>query len=784
MAEQKPIEIDLMNLRTLGKFDPELVDLYDEKGRKKKTPTKKQVKTTQLDKRELNEINSTNNESNKTNETNIINLESDLDKYNAKLVDLYDEENREKLSPNEITNGITPDKLKNRDLKAEINLKNIDTSDRRTEAEKERTEEENQSTIDNINNYNAKLVDLYDEKGRNKKTPNEITNGITSDELKNRDLKAEINLDDINTSDRRIEVEKKRTEEKKQSTIDDIDKYNVKFVDQYDENKGKKSPEQQGQVSFDLMKNRENNPNTLISNKTPEYKQNILYKKDADPSGGIDAVGANIASAFPGQDNRVFNTKGGYTVTQETVTFDDIEQRKRNLSSEMNIFLYNLFPYFGTGIVKDVMNAQAPTDPLKAMNLLGGLLNNLTTLKYIDAIELSLLLVSNFYTMSFIKGIKIKKKAASVFSIELSPGTDVRFGDKYNASIIDYVVDAIKSLIPPSVKPTENPNIEGASLKVEKTAQIIISDNSAITAKLDPNKSIFDPTNTFNVTETLNTILYPVNSADLEVERQTTAQKEFKYLKEAVRKKSYFKSPNGENIYQIGSIFVMPMFDPDNKDGSKNFYIPFEFNPQIDEGSVTTKYQANEFLARIGQTQSFSGVDSMTANITTKYWAVSDGKDPPAEAAWMKNFTMENVQAIEAMYRSLSLPSYPKVENEVDNGYKYVKPPLIKVVMGQVAARASLYQGLLTYGIANIEDKRKSEEERKGFRTFVVTSVSIKKDLIETPLYLDRYFSIVDTFGFEVSLSLVEVTKSYTDQQPDFQSYYKRYIKVYKEYSK
>jgi hypothetical protein len=136
------------------------------------------------------------------------------------------------------------------------------------------------------------------------------------------------------------------------------------------------------------------------------------------------------------------------------------------------------------------------------------------------------------------------------------------------------------------------------------------------------------------------------------------------------------------------------------------------------------------------------------------------------------------------MYRSLGLPSYPKSADQVDNGFKYIKPPMIKVLMGDPEKNTgltySLYNGLLSYSYADLTDKRQSENSKQypRLKTFVVTSVGIKKDITETPLYLDSDFMIRDTFGFDVSLSLVEVTQSYMDQPVDFKSYYNKYITV------
>jgi hypothetical protein len=630
--------------------------------------------------------------------------------------------------------------------------------------------------------YKPTLTNLYDEKNRKAVSPEEAE---------------QVNVDDIKSKKNAAEIKK----------FDD----NARLIDLYDENEQRtKSPleiskNEDGtttlvpiegeEKTFNDLKNRsfELREDRFLYNPSSKIQENILYKQDAmntsDKTEVLDMVGAELSSQFPGQSKKAIDLKSGEKALLASVTLDDIENRKRNLSSEMNIFLYNLLPYVGTGVAKTIMNAvsngqKIGTNPIALANMAGTILNAATTISYLSAEELVLLFGSNFYTMYFVRGVSVKKKAMSVASIKLEPGTDITFGEPTNptwaASFQDFIKKQVNNLAKQllGIKETKiNPNEEIQTLKPQKSPEIEFYDGGFSIKSINSEKPVLDPSNVKWEKRTPNLIDYP---AVLTPENMINSRRNPKkrVLKAALKEKAFFKK---FGVYQVGAIYVMPIFDVDNKDGSKNFFIPFEFNPQIDEGSVATKYQAQEFLARIGQTQSFSNVDSLTVNITTRYWAISDGSEPPEEAAWMKDFTISNIQMIENMYRSLGLPSYPKSEDQIDNGFKYIKPPVIKVIFGNTD-RINPFSGLLTYAIENdiSKDKRQSEQTlAKGAyiknKTFVVTSVGVRKDMIETPLYLDSDLFVTDTFGFEVSLSLVEVTPSYMDQPIDFKTYYNQF---------
>jgi hypothetical protein len=254
-----------------------------------------------------------------------------------------------------------------------------------------------------------------------------------------------------------------------------------------------------------------------------------------------------------------------------------------------------------------------------------------------------------------------------------------------------------------------------------------------------------------------------------------------KNLKDAIRDKGKLI---GEGIAQLGKILVMPITANQDSD-LQNFYIPFEFNPQIEEGGINARYQATQILSRIGDLQTYTGTDSLTATLSTRYYALSHDETITTTDGynWMSQFTLKNIQGIELAYRSLVLPYFPSEERQdVGEGYKYTKPPIIKIIMGNEFETAP-YSAILTYQNDKVakdrHHKSQSDVMQKKYRSFIVTSVSIKKDLIETPLYLNKDGIALDTFGFEVSLSLIEVSHSYMDMVPDFKSYFDGYTTVF-----
>lgn len=252
-----------------------------------------------------------------------------------------------------------------------------------------------------------------------------------------------------------------------------------------------------------------------------------------------------------------------------------------------------------------------------------------------------------------------------------------------------------------------------------------------------------------------------------------------KNVNDLLRDKTFIN--NGKGKWQIGAVLVIPVVSEIYKRSLPRFFIPFEFNPEINENGIGARYQQTEILSRIGNLQSYTGTNSFSLSLTSKYLAVThEGNSPNSTGNnWMSEFTLKKIQAIEMGYRSLVYPHYPDSE-AVNQGYKYVKPPLVKIIIGNYIDDTAPYANLLTYQHSDVVENRLDTAINYGgkiLRTFIVSEVTIKKDLNETPIYLDENKTIRDTFGFEVSLNLMEVAPNYMDSMPDFKNYQTQYGK-------
>lgn len=219
-------------------------------------------------------------------------------------------------------------------------------------------------------------------------------------------------------------------------------------------------------------------------------------------------------------------------------------------------------------------------------------------------------------------------------------------------------------------------------------------------------------------------------------------------------------------IYSIGHILVIPQ-------GTETppFRIPFEFNPDIDEGSYSAQYNAQTVLSRIGALQSYSHTDISTASIKSQYYALSE-EGSNSGNAFMNFFTLKKIQDIQRMYQSLVFPKFPQEEEQsTEEPFSYNRPPFVKIIIGD--KDSTLFTYPLKTGDLN------SHSEKKNHKVFMVTSISIEKDLNKTPIKMsDDGGRIIDTFGFDVSMDIVEVTKNYMDLYPDFESYFKSFYKT------
>ena len=125
------------------------------------------------------------------------------------------------------------------------------------------------------------------------------------------------------------------------------------------------------------------------------------------------------------------------------------------------------------------------------------------------------------------------------------------------------------------------------------------------------------------------------------------------------------------------------------------------------EGDVAARYQSQAILSRIGELQSYTGTSSLTVTLSTTYYALGEMNNEPNPDSYgnppqldhLDYFNLENLQKIELAYRSLTLPFFYQ-DSSIDSGYKYIRPPLVKVIMGdylQAESENNIYSNLLLY---------------------------------------------------------------------------------------
>lgn len=257
---------------------------------------------------------------------------------------------------------------------------------------------------------------------------------------------------------------------------------------------------------------------------------------------------------------------------------------------------------------------------------------------------------------------------------------------------------------------------------------------------------------------------------------------------------------------ELGGIYVYG----ENITNSENrFFIPFQFNASIQDGGITAKYNAQEVLGRIGELQSFGGTSGTTITLETSYYATHLNNDDEfkkqekqEKGFWenvkealgisefegeefdtasfgleqMKRFSLENLQTIERGYRSLVYPHSKDSEEGGKN--EYYAPPVVKVQVGNFlyddgmnSGMNGIYNGLLSYMPHEVEGKEVESTsilEKPTLKTFIVTNLTINKNEKEIPYYISNNGEVLDLMGFDVSLSLTEVSPTYAYSLPDF----------------
>jgi len=226
------------------------------------------------------------------------------------------------------------------------------------------------------------------------------------------------------------------------------------------------------------------------------------------------------------------------------------------------------------------------------------------------------------------------------------------------------------------------------------------------------------------------------------------------------------KSVKG-GLYSVGYVRVMPFTK--TYDG---FDIPFQFNPIVSEGGVQAKYASMSFVARVGDLQTYINTSSLNSvSLTTSYTVLTDGgtsSNDIFDDGWENNYNYRLISTIENMYRSLVYPAFKENSSTSEKSFEYAKPPIVRIRIGGDLSNLLVYPKKI---------KESSSGEDNSFRNFIVTGVTINKDIQNVPLMLVKE-EIVDSIGFEVQMSLIEVSRNYIDALPDFRDYYSTFSSI------
>ena len=239
--------------------------------------------------------------------------------------------------------------------------------------------------------------------------------------------------------------------------------------------------------------------------------------------------------------------------------------------------------------------------------------------------------------------------------------------------------------------------------------------------------------------------------------------------------------------YLLGGIYVEPYYnsfqiDADKSDngGLSNYFIPFQTNPNINDGGYEARYQTEEIMGRLLQIRSYIGTNANTITIQTKYIATDEGNNTDNNShyeTWMKGWTPEKLYKIENMYKKLVLP-FIYSEKGI-----FVKPPIVRLNIG--------YNGLINketvsslFSYPNVENSIQVTETLEGLtkeKRYIVTNLQINP--INQDSFQDYYIksrdynnSLNNGFvsyrrGFSVSLTLAETTKNFLDNVPNYYNY-------------
>ena len=250
----------------------------------------------------------------------------------------------------------------------------------------------------------------------------------------------------------------------------------------------------------------------------------------------------------------------------------------------------------------------------------------------------------------------------------------------------------------------------------------------------------------------------------------------------------------------LGGLYVEPYYNSYNSDGGekldtlKQFLIPFQFNPIINDGGYEAKYQTEELMGRLLQVRSYVGTNSNTITLETKYLITTPSMvdyltniklnelDYYSNDNWMNNWDSEKLYEIENQYRKLVLPFIKS-----DKGI-FVRPPIVRIQFGYNNEKNGLMNVSTLFNYHNTDDcfeVTETLDEATSEKRYIVTNLQINPiDQNGFDYYIDYSKSSNSHYlsyrrGFTVNLTLAETTKNFLDTVPNYYNYSKAISKFF-----
>lgn len=402
---------------------------------------------------------------------------------------------------------------------------------------------------------------------------------------------------------------------------------------------------------------------------------------------------------------------------------------------------------------------------------LGGMVESMPSLEEIVALNLA-----NYYNMYTARPGRIVTDRYRKYNF-ITPNTDDNLDGSSNGSSKNGALDTIRTI---SSKISDGINIASSWADGSKIANLVgkITNKKGQINDFDGRSNIIS-----------------LKRGDLEVELKG---EQFLISAGDFKKggKSRFDDVRGNSKNTIennvlGGLYIEPYYNPDSSlsgyqanGGLEVYTIPFQFNPNINDGGYEAKYNLEELMGRLLQIRSYVGTNSNTVTIETKYLATSPGKDGKDEemegkySEWLKAWTPEVLYEIENKYRKLVMPYI--------NKNVFVRPPIVRINLGVLGssngAKSDDVNKLFSYhNTENCFEVTKTLSEATSDKRYIVTNLIINPINQEGFDYYINYNKETNNFrrGFSVSLTLAETTKNFLDTVPNYYNYSKKIEKSF-----